>query len=600
MVAHATFIALTLLQSRANLAGSVRIGRHVSLTRCVVHSQFARHSIFARYLRPMRAAFAALSLLGTAWSTAGAQAVAGLGDDAIPLPKGGFRFLLSGLWNDHNAVFAPSANGGNSRRPLLGALATPNFGTDFLPQLTSAQDGIRALSGVGNFALSLGTLETAGEVRQSIAPIAVDYGISRRVSVRLLVPYVESRDATQLILNRTGVTANVGANPAFGTTGAQARAANGALVTQIDQARALLAAAISRCTDAEAMGCDAIRANPAGAQALISRAEQTRVNLVTVYGDATRGGSPVVPINGSPVHAGVLASIGGLRSDFSAYGISTIAAAGPAAATTIYGPAGMPLVGTDSAFAVGYDRLGDTRRAGIGDIDLSATVLLYDTFRADQVERLLTPRRGLRSALTLGWRVGSAGADRPEDAFDVPIGEGANALLLRTTTDLVWSRLLWLSATVRAVQPLGDRMAIAVPARDEASTFGAPLIIADAARTLGTRLDFEIAPRIALGQFFGISGGLLMRRWGADRYAPTVDAESLASTSPVEVPARTLRAAALGVTFSTLASYARGRSRFPAEVLYTHTTALGGSGGVVPAVASDRLELRVYTGFPRR
>jgi hypothetical protein len=68
----------------------------------------------------------------------------------------------------------------------------------------------------------------------------------------------------------------------------------------------------------------------------------------------------------------------------------------------------------------------------------------------------------------------------------------------------------------------------------------------------------------------------------------------------VEVEARTLRAAAFGVTFSTLASYARGRSRFPAEVIYTHTMALGASGGAIPAVASDRLELRVYTGFPRR
>jgi hypothetical protein len=66
------------------------------------------------------------------------------------------------------------------------------------------------------------------------------------------------------------------------------------------------------------------------------------------------------------------------------------------------------------------------------------------------------------------------------------------------------------------------------------------------------------------------------------------------------VASRTLSAAAFGVSFSTLASYARGRSRFPAEVLYTHTAPLGASGGLVPVVASDRLELRIYTGFPRR
>jgi hypothetical protein len=56
----------------------------------------------------------------------------------------------------------------------------------------------------------------------------------------------------------------------------------------------------------------------------------------------------------------------------------------------------------------------------------------------------------------------------------------------------------------------------------------------------------------------------------------------------------------LGFSFSTLASYARGRSRFPAEVIYTHTAPLSGSGALTPAISTDRLELRVYTGFPRR
>ena len=63
---------------------------------------------------------------------------------------------------------------------------------------------------------------------------------------------------------------------------------------------------------------------------------------------------------------------------------------------------------------------------------------------------------------------------------------------------------------------------------------------------------------------------------------------------------RTLSAAAFGLSFSTLSSYVRGRSRFPAEVIYTHTVPLAASGGEVPVMASDRLELRVYTGFPRR
>jgi hypothetical protein len=110
----------------------------------------------------------------------------------------------------------------------------------------------------------------------------------------------------------------------------------------------------------------------------------------------------------------------------------------------------------------------------------------------------------------------------------------------------------------------------------------------------------ELAPRYAVGQFFGVSAAYLWRHWGADRF-DVANAEGTAlEASRWKTPSRSLSAAAVGVTFSTLASYTRGRSRFPAEVIYTHTTPLSGSGGVVPAVSSDRLELRVYTGFPRR
>lgn len=529
------------------------------------------------------------------------QPVAGVGDDAVPLPKGAYRFLIGGHWNDYRSRYGVSTETGTSRRDLLGTLATDQLGVAQLPQLSEAQAGIRALSGNANFVLSLGTLEAAGEVHQSIAPFTLDYGVTKRLSLRVVVPYVESRDVSQLILNRAGTGANVGRNPTYGTSGAQIRAANGALLTQIDAARTALSTEITRCANPVATGCDAIRANPAGAEALLTRAQNTRSSLGTVYGDATRGGAPVVPTNGSAVHASVVSTISALRTDFGAYGIATIGeSAQPAPATTVLGPAGFSAIGTDSSFGVGYQQLGGTRRAGIGDIDLTATVLLHDSFGADQIRRLLSPTRGWRSTLTMGWRFGTAGADRTEDAFDVPIGEGANAVLVRSTTDLIINRWAWISGTVRAVHPIADRIAIVLPYRDEAGTFSAPVLTGSAARTLGSRLDVEVAPRMSIGQFFGVSGALLVRRWGRDQYNAGNEEISAPNMSTMEVPTRTMRAAAFGLSFSTLASYARGRSRFPAEVVYTHTRPLGASGGTVPAMSTDRLELRIYKGFPRR
>lgn len=534
-------------------------------------------------------------LVTSAWAArAGAQTVAGVGDDAIPIPRGGFRFLVGGLWNDHRAVFAP----GSGKRDLFSTLGTDRFGTTQLPQLEAAESAIRSLSGDSRFSLSMGTLEARGEVRQSIAPFTVDYGLTRRLSLRVLVPYVESRDASQFILNRAGSGANVGRNPAF--VNAASRAANGAVVSQIETARAALAAEITRCASIAAAGCEAIRANPAGAQGVVTRALQTSTLLRTVYGNTERAGSPVVPLANSTQHAGVVSTIAALRTDFGAYGITSIpAAAAPVAATTVLGPASMATVASDTSFGVGYDRLGDTRRAGIGDIDLTATFLLFDSFKADQLRRLLTPARGIRSNITAGWRFGTAGADRTEDAFDVPIGEGAGALLVRSTTDLLINPRAWVSATVRAVHPVADRVEVVLPNRSEAAAF-LPVGSANAARTLGNRLELEIAPRYAVGQFFGVSAAYLWRHWGADRFDASSPERSDAAARIWEIPSRSFSAAAFGVTFSTLASYARGRSRFPAEVIFTHTTPLSGSGGIVPAVSSDRLELRLYTGFPRR
>ncbi len=530
-----------------------------------------------------------------------AQAVAGLGDDAIPLPKGGKRFLISGLWNDWDAVYAPSVNGGSNRRPLFASLSTTQAGVGIFPQLVSAEAGVRTLTGQPAFALSLGALDAAGEVRQSIAPLGLSVGISRRLSLRLLVPYVESRDVSQLLLNRVGSTANVGMNPAYvAATGATARATNGNVLSQIDLARTQLGAEITRCASPAATACDAIRANGAAAQALLVRAGTTRTTIASVYGDATRGGAPVVPIANGSAQSAVQTTIATLRTDFAAFGVTNIVdGAAPAAANTVYGPGGTARIVSDTAWKLGYSRLGNTRRAGIGDIDVTASYLLFDSFAADQVRRLLTPSRGVRSMLTTGWRFGTAGADRTDDPFDVPIGEGVNALLVRSTTDFVLTRTFWMSATLRAVTPLSDEIAVALPFRNETNVFDA-VTVGTATRSLGTRFELELAPRLSIGQFFGVSAAYMARRWGADRYDVGNPTSNAPLTSDYELPSRTVHAAAIGVSFSTLASYVRGRSRFPAEVIYSHTVSLSGSGGMVPASTSDRLELRVYTGFPRR
>lgn len=531
-----------------------------------------------------------------------AQAVSGVGDDAIPIVKGGVRYSIAATWNQWGSVFATDALGNTKRRPLLDGLGTTNLGTTALPQLSGVEQAIRSLSGRTDFSLSLGTLEANGIVRQTVVPFAVDVGITRRVSIGIIVPYVESKQSTQLVLNRLGTGATVGQNPTYATVGGNAaRANNGLLLLQLSQARTQLVAEIARCVPTTALGCDAIRANGAAAQLLVLQTSATQQALAIIYGDSLRGGAPVVPITGSALQTTINTALGSLRTAFAGFGITSMAATSlPVGATVISGPGSLAKIASDSAFGLGYSDLGGKRRAGIGDVDLTASLLLYDTFAASQKARLMNRGRGVRSMLSAGWRFGTAGGRRVEDPFDVPIGDGANALLLRSTTDFMFNHRYWLSASLRVVHPLSDVVTVTLPLRPDSLVFAA-FRRGTARRSLGQRAELELAPRFVLGDFFGVSAAYIYRHVSQDAFAVLsgADASTLVG-SPTTSPSRTMQAASIGLTYSSLSSYARGRSRYPLEVRFVHVEPISGSGGVVPAVSTDRLELRVFTGFLRR
>ena len=552
------------------------------------------------------------------------QTVSGAGDDAIPVTRGMMRIRITGQWNDWDSAYRDSA-GRTVKRALLSGVAG-QLDARSLPQLQPAESAIQALAGRPAFSLSLGALEARGDVRQSTAPISVDVGLTNRLSLTLLVPYVESRDNTQLILNRRGVGATVGANPAFGpigtpasgsTTvdnGSAARAINGALLGEISRARTHLAAEITRCGDAAATMCEAIRANPSGAQALLTRSISTANAIATVYGDSARGGSPVVPFAASLLGEQIAGSIYTLRTSFESFGVTTISEnSRVVGATSAYGPGTLNALASDSALGLGYNRLGNTRRAGIGDVDLTASYLLFDSFKANQRMRLTSTSRAARALVAVGWRFGSAGSDRALDAFDVPIGSGYNALLARGTGDLIFNRRFWASASVRLIKPFSDNIVVAVPLRTDSAIF-TPFSLASAKRSPGTQIEFELAPRISFGDFFGLSAAYLFRRVGVSSLSPNGNSsgvDSLAGGSVIfpaeaeqlfftETAASNFQAVSFGASFSTLTSYVRNRSKLPLELSYVHTSSISASGQFVPAVSTDRLELRIYTGFSRR
>jgi hypothetical protein len=106
-----------------------------------------------------------------------------------------------------------------------------------------------------------------------------------------------------------------------------------------------------------------------------------------------------------------------------------------------------------------------------------------------------------------------------------------------------------------------------------------------------------------LTEYFALSAQYYYRNKGQDRYTGTFTVDSAttgygpvtldASTLDRETEAREHRVGG-GVSFSTLAAFDQGRSRLPVEITYFHFQTVGGSGGNVPKLFGDQLQVRVY------
>lgn len=521
-------------------------------------------------------------LLAVATAPVGAQPVAGLGEDAIPLPARGLRVMIGAQWDQWDQRIMPDG----ARRPLLDGMATPSFGTTQLPALSTAERGIRDLLGASDFQLSLGALEARGGVRRSTSVLQADFGITRRLSLGVRIPYVEVVHDARLVLNRDGSGANVGANPQDVN--------NGVIFNQLAIARNQLLSAITACgTNGTGTLCDAILANPAAAAALAARTEAFRAAWGAVYGDGAGAGAPVVPVQGSTSHAAIGEALAALREDFTQYFTTNIPTSGPRGALRVFGSNGLQEIVQDSAFGVLADTLDRAFRAGMGDVDVEARMLLFDTWRGNQAARLATTRSGFRILASAGWRFGTASSAQANEPFALALGDGVNAILLRATADAVWKQRAWVSATVRTTTPLQDNAIVRLPGAGLPELFfiGTPTAVS---RTLGQRIDLEVAPRLNLGDKFGVSASWLLRSQAGDRYEPT------AGGAAFDTPSGSVQYGAIGVTYSTLAAFTQGRSKFALEVLFAHEVALSASSIGVPSLVRDRLELRIYRGFPRR
>lgn len=184
-------------------------------------------------MRPGALTCTLLATLSLASAPVYAQSVRGLGDDALTAPRGAIRVQLSTSISDFNRRYGKATPGraDGSLEPLGADFSLDTLGTAQFPGLATVEGAIRSLTGNTAFRLSLGRSALTSSVRVQTTPIALEAGLTNRLSIGVVVPIVSARHQASLNVNAQGTGGNVGANPARITD--TAVATNALLISQL-------------------------------------------------------------------------------------------------------------------------------------------------------------------------------------------------------------------------------------------------------------------------------------------------------------------------------------------------------------------------------
>jgi len=536
------------------------------------------------------------ALLTLLWAQpAAGQRAFGPWEDATIAPKGMLRLGVGvhfGRWEERFARLG-------TRRESLGTDFTrDSLGPALLPGMGPLASSLDAL--VGNAGpLTLGSLDTRLVVTEAVTPITLEYGLSSRMGLQVVVPYVKNHVHVTPNPNASGGGATLGLNPAWAYEGARTK--NDLVIGNLTDAATTLTSELARCLGSVEASCSTINADRQGATALVAVAGETAAALASVFGTSTVSGSAYAPLAGSALQQALDSRLTTLSDDFAAFlGAAPSGewiAARPVAASLLAAADLDRLVG-DSVFGIGGRVLSDYEHSNIGDIEVGAKFLLLDTFSGVTASEL--PRPGsLRLAVAGIYRLATAQQDLPYDFTDVGTGDHQPDLELRGFADLAIARRLWTSAVLRYGIQRPDRVVRRIPANvgDPFPEFAREQ---DVSRDLGDFMELEFAPRYSPNDAFTFSAQYRYRTKQEDVWRGTFDVTSVDGT-PISLDAAVLgigtaqteQHLGMAITFSTLRGYALREARWPLEVSLVHTTTLAGKGGI-PARTATGIAVRLY------
>lgn len=490
--------------------------------------------------RPPRMIAAALLAFLSSASGLRAQANLDLFEDASTPPRGFFRFRPIVVWTRYDSRFTPTGV-----EPLGGFFTTDSLGPAQLPSLLPTQSLVQSASALP-FTLTMGRSQLGAAAREETVPLALEYGVTNRLSILVAVPIVRKRVAVQFRLNNdtTGFTANVGPN--LQRTSVAAAENNRAVQTEFASAAAALQSRIASCSaDPSGAGCATVLAE--GPQ-LLQESQMFAGTLAALYGSSTSNGMAFVPLDVSVAQVTIAARV----ADFNARFQSVLGETTSRIVAVPRGAGGPPGVANVQDYLVrdlGRDSLTSREWVGIGDVAIGFKLKLINRQSIDR------RRPSVQLAVAGGVRLPTGSRQSFSDIIDMRLGEGSVIADTRATLDAQSGRFGLVAA---------GTFSTSVDTRD--TTIADPN---------SSWMLLQVAPRYHLSTPFAIHGAYSLQ---------TTD--KLGSQQLVGG----------GVSYSTHMRYVPGKTP-PWEARYTHLEAITGSEGR-PKLRHDQIEMRIYFRVP--
>lgn len=455
-------------------------------------------------------------------------------DDASTPPRGLLRLRAISAWTRYDETFT------NTGKAPLGAWLSANpLGSATGFALSGIEARIQSAA-ASPFVLSLGHSRLGATGREEVLPIGLEYGITNRFSVGIVVPIIRKRVAVQFQLDTSGTAANVGPNPH--RTAPTAPQSNLDVQTQLAGAATQLQNRLTSCQASPgAAGCSALLLRQAEAQQLILSSQAFASDLAALYGSASGTGSAFVPTAQSTAQSAIALRVADFNARYRDLLSSStdLIVAVPRAAGGPAGPADFQRYVVDD---LGRDSINTQERVGIGDVELGFKMRVLD------LQRTTSRRVGAQLAIAGSVRLPTGSTQSPSEIIDMRLGNGLTILDTRILLDLQAGRLGLFAGGQFAGAFFGDT----------------------ALRYDKARVEIQVAPR------WHLSGPLALHAAYSIRYTESAGDELLGG----------------GVSYSTLANY-KGTGALPIEMRFTHLEAVKGDA-LRPKFFRDQLELRLY------